>query len=45
MEAICNPLAEMGCEDISHIAQSTFEGGWNFSPLSFGIFVLDGVNT
>lgn len=45
MEAICNPLAGIGCEDILYITQSRFEGGWNFSLLSFGIFVLDGVNT
>lgn len=37
MEAICNPLAGIGCEDILHVTQHTFEGGLNFShsPLEF----------
>lgn len=32
MEAICNPLAEIGCEDILHVTQPRFKGGLNFSP-------------
>lgn len=38
MEAICNPLAEIGCEDILHITQSKLGGGWNFSPLFLEFF-------
>lgn len=44
MEAICNPLAEIGCEDILHITQSRFEGGMEFSPPLFWNFFLDGVS-
>lgn len=43
MEAICNPLAERGCEDILQVTQPRFEGNLNFSPLSPRISGLDGM--
>lgn len=45
MEAICHPLAEMGCEDILPVTQAMVlgRGGLEFFPLSHRISGLAGM--